>query len=754
MPAATPSPGPSSARLAIIGCGAVVANHLAPALRRIGWMPAVLIDPSPANIGKVAARLGRKPDRFVQAAEFAPVAGQFDAAIVASPHATHGPIGAALVDAGKHVFMEKPLAITVAECQAMIAGAERAGVVLSVGLLRRYLHVARWLKALIGQGLLGDIERFEAREGFVFNWATATDSLLRRECAGGGVLMDTGAHTVDLLQWWFGEVRRLQYWDDSQGGVEADCRVEFGFASGATGRLELSRTRELRNSIRVEGTRGHVEVHLYKNEIIDASPGIRDFVDAGIGGTTMPKQLFAELFAAELADFRASAGGGPRAGVPATEGIRSVELIQRCYAARQPLPLPWENVAGPSDGPVAAIGPGTVVAITGATGFIGGRLAERLVRDHGARVRCLVRNLAQATRLARLPVEIVRVDLLDADRVRAALAGADLVFHCAYDSVSRRQNLEGTRNLLAAAGRGSGVRRFVHVSTFSVYEPFPDGDLTEETADGDRAWMYVRSKLDLEQEVLAAARAGDCPGTVIQPVIVYGPFGKAWTNAPAEMLLFGTVILPDAGEGLCNCVHVDDLVDALLLAAVRDEAIGERFMVAGPSPITWGHFFGHFARTLDTAPPVFWPASRIAAAQRSVMRDVRLVLRNPKKIMQLIVRWDPARRFLQAGLDAMPRRLHDLVVTYYFDRGSRPLGREHLPDRQLLRLYSARPVVRSDKARRLIGYRPRIDADTGMTATMAYVEWAYGDLRPGRRPPPADRAAAPPPEVPHFADAS
>jgi len=742
--------------LAIIGCGAVVSHHLAPALRRIGWIPTVLVDPRESNIAKVAARLGRKPDRFQTTADFASVVDRFDAAIVASPHVTHGPIGLALAAAGKHIFVEKPLAITAAEGRATVDAADRTGVAVTVGLLRRYLHVCRWTKALIGSGLLGDLERFEAREGFVFNWATSTDALFRRESAGGGVLMDTGAHTLDLLQWWFGAVDGVRYWDDAEGGTEADCRLALEFESGLSGTLELSRTRELRNTLRLEGSHGFVEVHLYKNEVVDASPAVREFVHDGLKPGTMPKQMFAELFDAELADFRATAGGGPRRGVQGAEAIRSVEVIERCYAGRRPLTHPWEAIAIPPGPPVApAIGPGTVVAITGATGFIGGRLAERLATERGATVRCLVRGMAGAARLARLPVELIPVDLADADAVGAAVAGAEYVFHCAYDVRSQKQNMAGTANLVAACGPGSGVRRLVHLSTFSVYEPFADGELSEETADGDRAWQYARTKLDLEQMVLGAARASTCPGTVLQPSIVYGPFGKPWTNAPAEMLLYGTVVLPERGEGLCNGLYVDDLVDAMLLAATREEAIGERFVISGPEPARWDRFFGRIADALGVAPPVLWPAERIKAAQGGIVRDLRMVLNDPKKIIQLVVRWNPARRFLQAGLDGMPRALQELVTKYYFDRPSRPIGQVHVPDRQLLSLYSAKPVARIDKARRLLGYEPRFHFDDGMAVTVAYLKWAYGDQVPAhRREAAVETRPTPLPETARLADAS
>ena len=80
-------------------------------------------------------------------------------------------------------------------------------------MLRRYLWVARWTKALLESGTLGEVNYFEAREGLVFNSDPSTDALLRPDMAGGGVLIDTGAHTLDLLVWWFSEVESLQYRD-------------------------------------------------------------------------------------------------------------------------------------------------------------------------------------------------------------------------------------------------------------------------------------------------------------------------------------------------------------------------------------------------------------------------------------------------------------------------------------------------------------------------------------------------------------
>lgn len=736
-------------RLAIIGCGAVVDHHLVPALKRLGWMPSVLIDTSPERIKVVARKMGSKGKSVRTGSDWRAMAGEFDAAVVAVPHSLHAPIGLALMEAGKHVFMEKPLATTVADCERMIGAAHAKGVTLSVGLLRRYLRIARWTKALVESGTLGEVKNFDVREGFVFNWDTSTDAVLRPSLSGGGVLIDTGAHTLDLVLWWLGDVASLDYRDDAEGGVEADCVLECRMTSGATGRIELSRTRELRNTIRINGTKGFVEVHLYKNEVIAGSPNALAFVHDGISASAMEPQFFPELFDAELRDFKTSASGQGKVGVRGSDGVKSVDLIERSYKARQALESPWADIGAPlANGAGAPSRPsipaGSRALITGAAGFIGGRLAETLM-EQGVKVRCLVRNFGHATRIARKGPEIVPADLTNAEQVDNAVEGVDYVIHCAHDMRSRPQNITGLQNIIAACAKHK-VRRLVYVSTFSVYEPFPDGLVSEETRDGDRSWVYVRSKLEMEEQVLKAAREQGLPATIVQPTVVYGPFSKPWTNAPAENLIYGTVVLPDRGEGLCNAVYIDDLVDGLILSAVHPAAIGERFIVSGPDPVTWREFFGAFANALGTAQPEYWPAERIAKSNQGLMRDIRLVAQNPKRIVQIIVRWYPARQALQAGLDAMPEPLKGLVMKHYFGSGGRRAGEMFLPDPQQLNHYKTKAHCDNEKARRLLGYHPRFDFASGMEPTRRYLEWAYGDLlkpaAPKAEPPKAEGMAA------------
>jgi len=709
-------------RLAIIGCGAVVQHHLAPALRRIGWLPQVLVDPSRKNLETTAKLVGKRTVQTL-AGDWTEAINAFDAAIVAAPHAYHGPLGTALAKAGKHVFMEKPLATSTAECRVIVEAAKQSGTILSVGLLRRYLHATRWTRELLQSGILGQIRHFEAYEGLVFNWAVSTGAMLSQQASGGGVLMDTGVHTLDLILWWLGEMSSVVYRDDSQGGVEADCVLDCELVCGGSGHIELSRSRNLANTCRIEGTQGFVEVHLYQNEVLACSSNVRGFRVGQFGVDAFPMQRFPELFSAELADFRRSIIEGAQKGVSGEDGVHAVSLIERCYTERTFLAAPWNRSAAIATGP--SVAPGTRVAVTGATGFIGGRLVERLL-DQGAKVRCLVRNIASAARLARLPVEIIRVDFADGPAMNEAVRGCDLVFHCAYDPLSPTQNQEAVRNLVAAC-LAHQVERLVHLSTYSVYEPFRDGDLTEDAPDGDGSWAYTRTKLGLENEIVGAIRNKGLRATILQPTIVYGPFARRWATTPTAALLYGKLVLPGRGDGICNALYVDDLIDAMLLAAVREEAIGQRFLVSGADTVTWGHFFEQFAQALGTQGPEYRPAEEIPLQSNGFAYRVKLVVSNPQMIIKMAVQSRFIRKLLDTGLHLLPRPIYDAVTQIYFRSPEPPCHQIYLSDRQQLKLYMAKPVVQSEKAQRLLGYQPRIDFAAGMQATVHYLKWAYGD---------------------------
>lgn len=328
-------------KLAIIGCGAVTEiGHLPAAVEVADCSVTLLVDSNLARAKELADTYGvpAVSDDYREAVNHA------DAAIVALPHHLHAPVSCDLLKAGLHVLVEKPMATSSAECETMLAVAEKGRVVLSVGLMRRFLNSARFARWVLDQGFLGRIQEFDVREGNDYNWPVQSDFFFRRETAGGGVLFDTGAHTLDLLLWWLGNVIDFEYYDDSYGGVEADCKIILSMESGAKGVVELSRTRDLRNTAIIRGEYGYLEVDLRRNWAKISSPD-NAYALAGNGlapdSHNIAEQVFGDLFQPQLEDWLAAIRGEHPPTVPGTEACRSIVLIENCYAQRQQWELPW-----------------------------------------------------------------------------------------------------------------------------------------------------------------------------------------------------------------------------------------------------------------------------------------------------------------------------------------------------------------------------------------------------------------------------
>jgi len=240
--------------------------------------------------------------------------------------------------------------------------------------------------------------------------------------------------------------------------------------------------------------------------------------------------------------------------------------------------------------------------VTGASGFIGSRLAERLATEEGVRVRAMVRDPKKAKRLQNLPLEVVRADLLDLESLRKAVDGCDLVFHCAAvvrETGDRDEffgtNVKGTENILRIS-RDAGVKKFIHFSSVSVYGMDPPDRVDETTPFQPCGNLYCDTKIAAERAVWAAYHEARLPVVVIRPANVYGPYSNPWTVRPIKLINSGQMILINGGTGLCNYVYIDNLLDATLAGAKRDESVGEVYLVSDGMPVTWKEFFGYYAQ--------------------------------------------------------------------------------------------------------------------------------------------------------------
>jgi nucleoside-diphosphate-sugar epimerase len=323
----------------------------------------------------------------------------------------------------------------------------------------------------------------------------------------------------------------------------------------------------------------------------------------------------------------------------------------------------------------------TSCLITGATGFVGGYLARACV-ERGWTVRALVRAGADAE-LERLGVTIVPGDLTDAASLARAVAGVDVIFHCAakvgdwgpvddYGAV----NVGGLRSLLEAC-RARPLRRFVHLSSLGVYEARHHYGTDESEAlprqhfDG-----YTQSKVESEQLALQYGREHKLPVVVLRPGFIYGPHDRTVLPKLLENLRRRRVRYLGSARRAMNTIYVGNLVEAMFLAAEEPKAIGQVFNLTDGEPVSKRRFIEALADGVGLPRP----------------RPVPL----PLWVARPLARWMEARALRQGATEApvlTQARVKFLGLNLDFS---------------------------IEKARKELGYRPKYSFDEGMRETVAW----------------------------------
>ena len=363
--------------------------------------------------------------------------------------------------------------------------------------------------------------------------------------------------------------------------------------------------------------------------------------------------------------------------------------------------------------------------------------------ERGARVRALSRTVARTAWISRYPVEIVVGDVRDPDCLKRASEGCDIVFHCAYgnsgsEADRREVNVEGTRNVLNAA-MGADVRRIVYLSTLMVYGATSDGVLDENAPRRYFGNVYSDSKLDAERLAVEYAQRRNAPVVILQPTAVYGPFASPWTINVLRNLTTGRVILVNGGDGLCNAVYLDDLVDAMFLAATRRAIAGDAFLISGETPVPWRTFYEYYERMVGARRTISMSASealedweRRHRKPRSLVTELPDVLRRDADLRQrvagareLLLLRRLARRLVPAGLR---RTVKARVLARPAPEGPVTRGDDDLPVHPLsphmVTFLRTRTRVSIAKAKQLLGYQPHFDLPAGMRLTEEWAGWA------------------------------
>ena len=321
--------------------------------------------------------------------------------------------------------------------------------------------------------------------------------------------------------------------------------------------------------------------------------------------------------------------------------------------------------------------------VTGASGLIGRHVVQRLT-ESGTRVRCLVRPTST------LPPELggdiawFRGDLRDVTAVREAVAGVAAIVHCGAlvsDWGARRlfhhTNVEGTRHVVQAAVN-SGTPRLVHMSSAAVYGyPRRGQPIGEEHPLHARRIPYIASKIAAEEIVWRAHHRQDLPVVVLRPVMVFGPGCQNYVGEVVDHLRRGTLPLLDGGRHIAGLAYVENVVDAILLALDHPDAVGRAFNIWDDSNVTWKQYLDALADRLELPRPSHSIPTRLALSAAIPVESAARLLRFHRRP------WITRLAVLELGQD----QGYDI-----------------------------------SRARRLLGYTPRVDFEQALQSTVAWVK--------------------------------
>lgn len=321
-------------RFAVIGTGAIATAYEAAFRTMSSATISAVCDVRAAAAQTYARRVGCEAFASLDALL---LHGRFDAAVVCTPPATHEPITCTLLENGKHVLCEKPLATSVAAAQRMLEAARKSGALLTMASKFRYVTDVSMARALVRADAIGELI-------FVENAFTSRVDMRNRwnsdiAVSGGGVLIDNGTHAVDILRFFLGNLRDVQVVEGRrmQGlPVEDTVRVFVHNDDGVMGASDLSWSidKELETFLRIYGSDGTILVGWKESKFRRRGQEWRVF---GKGYDKV------QAFTDQLENFCAAIGGRAHLLITPNDALASVEVIRAAYAALEY--ARWESVA-------------------------------------------------------------------------------------------------------------------------------------------------------------------------------------------------------------------------------------------------------------------------------------------------------------------------------------------------------------------------------------------------------------------------
>lgn len=321
---------------AIIGCGTIHTVHAKVLSGITGVHLVAVTDIDASRADEAARRYGCKAYRSFDDVIADP---QIDTVHICTPHYLHSSMAIEAMKAGKHVLTEKPMAITVKECEDMIRVSEQTGKQLGVCFQNRYNTTSVHIKELLQSGRAGGILAAKAsvtwcrkKEYYLqSNWRGTWDK------EGGGVMINQAIHTLDLLQWFIGNPVSIKGTTDTRmladvievedtaeatilfkNGVHAFFHAANGYAADSPVELEIvceNAVIKLSDALTVKYSNGETET------VTDIHPKTGEKAYYGVGHLSL------------IDDFYKSLAHEKPFPVSGRQGIEAIRLVQGLYSS-------------------------------------------------------------------------------------------------------------------------------------------------------------------------------------------------------------------------------------------------------------------------------------------------------------------------------------------------------------------------------------------------------------------------------------
>jgi UDP-N-acetylglucosamine 3-dehydrogenase len=320
-------------RTALIGCGNIGMIHLQSALSIPEIKLLALVDKD----REWAKRVGEKFGINQIYSEPEELYGKIDLVIIAAPNYLHSPLSVEFLTRGMNVLCEKPMAFSIEEAQKMICASKESGAKLSIGYNRRFRPSLKFLKRILEENWLGKVLEFEYQDGFVFTSSlTRTNYVIDRKLSGGGALIDFGVHGLDTLIWLLGEGEVLSYQDDleDEKGIENNVELKLKLNEDIRGKMVLSRTKFLKNTFTIKGTKGWVEMG--SGDPLNLKIYRKDSkICSGLGPVKVKTSWRNTDFTDQLKDMAEAIINHREPLVNGKEGIKSLRIVEECYLSKR-----------------------------------------------------------------------------------------------------------------------------------------------------------------------------------------------------------------------------------------------------------------------------------------------------------------------------------------------------------------------------------------------------------------------------------